>query len=255
MSVAEDTSTDSNTLAEEVTGEHIDQDPPEFVGDFHDTSLKGDKSLFKFKDPEALAKAYIEIEKSKGGAVAIPKADASAEEWDKFFARTGRPKVASDYAVTGDLGEGKEISEELFGSVKTFFHSIGLSKTQGEKALEWVKKESLELAESVRKQQEITKEAGIASLKEKWGDSYVANMKMAGIAINDAGGKDLTAVWDGYGAANDPFVIESYYNIYKKYMAEDGMVNGGPPVNKDEGKKPETFDYSEMKRQRAEAAK
>lgn len=255
MSVADDTIVDKETIAEEVTGEIIPQDPPDFVSDFHDTSLKGDKSLFKFKDPEALAKGYVEIEKSKGGAVAVPKADASDEEWSKFFTRTGRPKEASEYEVTGDLGEGKEISEELFDGVKTFFHSIGLSKVQGEKALEWVKKESLELAETVRKQQEITKEAGIASLKEKWGDSYVANMKMAGIAINDAGGKDLTAVWDKYGAANDPVVIESYYNIYKKYLAEDKMVNGEAPVKNGDGEKPETFAYPEMKRQREEAAK
>jgi hypothetical protein len=92
--------------------------------------LKTSESLKKFKDIPSLANSYIGLEKSLNSRIAVPKNDASNEEWHKFYARLGLPE---DKRYT-DKREADD--EKYLSSYEEMFYNSGLSKRQGEKLLE-----------------------------------------------------------------------------------------------------------------------
>ncbi|MGX6959871.1 MAG: hypothetical protein ACIPMY_01160 [Rickettsia endosymbiont of Pentastiridius leporinus] len=78
--------------------------------------LKNSESLKKFKDISSLANSYIGLEKSLNSRVAVPKNDASNEEWHKFYSRLGLPedKRYTDKRVAED--------EEYLSSYEEMFY-------------------------------------------------------------------------------------------------------------------------------------
>ncbi|WP_342259725.1 hypothetical protein [Candidatus Tisiphia endosymbiont of Metellina segmentata] len=54
--------------------------------------IRNAESLSKFKDVSSLAQSYLEAEKGLNQRVLVPKAEASEEEWHKFYSRTGLPE-------------------------------------------------------------------------------------------------------------------------------------------------------------------
>lgn len=64
---------------------------------------RADKSFAKFKDINALAKSYKEMQSLIGKKTAgIPTEESSAEEWSSFYKQLGVPESADDYKFETD---------------------------------------------------------------------------------------------------------------------------------------------------------
>jgi len=147
--------------------------------------LQKAESLGKFKDISSLANSYLEAEKSLNSRVAIPKEDASNEEWHKFYTRLGLPedKKYTDKRTAED--------EPYLASYEEMFYSSGLSKRQGEKLLEGLYNFSVDLQSRQQAELEQMRRANVDWLKDHYKDGFENNMKIMNAALTKFGTKDL----------------------------------------------------------------
>jgi len=91
--------------------------------------LRTEKSLEKYKSVPEVAKAYVEASKLMGNAVHMPKADATQEEFDKFYARLGRPESPDKYELKRpENPAGGQWDEGLEKEFRTAAHASGLQR-------------------------------------------------------------------------------------------------------------------------------
>lgn len=76
--------------------------PAEAAADWRlgwDDGLKNDPSLKDFKDPQSLAKAFVETKKLVGQKTGVPGADATPEQKAAFYKSLGVPENADGYGL------------------------------------------------------------------------------------------------------------------------------------------------------------
>jgi hypothetical protein len=124
-----------------------------------------------FKDQNALAESYRNLEKLKGvpedRLLQIPDKPDSPD-WDKVHAKLGRPEKADGYEFSGIDGKESEFAKWAGDT----FHKAGLSKAAGESVVKaWndrvqqaMDKEASDWDASVQQQQ--------TKLKQEWGAAF-----------------------------------------------------------------------------------
>lgn len=105
---------------------------PEWLGGLPD-DLKGDATLSRFKDIEALARGHVEAHKVAKSKVLLPAADADETAWGAFFDAAGRPKEASAYELPLPEGDDGAFAE----SFKPIAHKLGFLPQQAKGLAEW----------------------------------------------------------------------------------------------------------------------
>ena len=151
-------------------------------------------------DVGKLAKQAFEADKFAGSAVQVPGDDAAAEDWEKFYARVGRPENADAYAFKPPetLPETVPYDDELASSFKETAHSVGLRQDQATKLHDWFVDKFAGFAgdfEGNAAEDLSTRiESANTALKNEWGDptgdTYRANLELAGMfwdAIDEKG--------------------------------------------------------------------
>jgi hypothetical protein len=102
--------------------------------------LKGNKSLAKFTDQNALVKSYLELEKNRDRGLSMPSDDASDEEWDKMYKKLGMPEdrkyISSEKRA--EFIKGELADEDSLTAYEELFANSGLTKRQSEKALKHI---------------------------------------------------------------------------------------------------------------------
>lgn len=175
-------------------------------------------------------KGYAEGQKYIGGSVRIPGKDAKPEEWEKFYAKTGRPEAADKYGTAmPDLPEGYAWDT---GQMESFFktaHKAGLSTSQAQVLVDWYAAD----------QRGVLKAGGEAlavaetALKDEWKAAYPKNLGLAKAAAREIGGKELIDLLDQTGLGNHPVILKAFAKLGRSY-AEDGLISGefeGVPTN------------------------
>lgn len=137
-----------------------------------------------------LAKQAFEADKFAGSAVQVPKDDASAEDWDKFYAKIGRPEDASkyDFKPPESMPKDAPYSEDLANGFREKAFSIGLSGKQAAELHDWFAVQQAEAMKTAQgtlaSQTAASVEAANAALVEAWGErggeAYNAQLEMAG---------------------------------------------------------------------------
>jgi hypothetical protein len=184
--------------------------------------LRGEKSLSDFKDVSAMAKSYVETKKMMGDAVRLPKTDAPPEDWDKFYARLGRPEAPDKYEFKRpQLAEGAKYDEEMETAFKGLAHKAGLHPRQAQSLLEGYNAMQAERLQKYTGQME----EGVNSLKKEWGQNYDKNLSVATRAVKELGGDELIAMLDETGLGNHPTLIKLFSRLGQD-MTEDTFVVG-----------------------------
>ena len=165
--------------------------------------LQKSKSLSKFDNVDALAKSYTELESELGKRVRIPSQDASAEEWQKYYERVGRPKTADDYAI--DRGK---TDDAIVRSFKAAAHEAGLTVAQAEKVFGSVR-DVTDSGQKLRMEQYTArmKEAD-AMLRKEYGPQYDAKVSDARKAYDVLFDEKTKADIAESGLANNPRFIK-----------------------------------------------
>ena len=118
----------------------------------------------------------------------------------------------SDYGITGDnLSEA--FAEQAF--------SLGFSKSQAQGLRGWWEG----LNEHARQATEQAKAEAAAQLMREWGQSYSANMGLAGKVLGQLGTPALAEKLDSTGLGNDPDLVRVFHRI-GQLLSEDSLIMG-----------------------------
>ena len=105
---------------------------PEWLGGLPD-ELRGDATLTRYKSPEDLARAHVELRKVAGSRIIVPGADADDATRAAFHEAIGRPKEAAGYQFEVPDGMTPDLSE----SFRDFAFKTGMPKDMAEAAVKW----------------------------------------------------------------------------------------------------------------------
>lgn len=182
--------------------------------------LRGSPAISKFKEPAALAKSYIELEKSFGNALRPPPPDADQKTLDAFYQKLGRPVTPEEYTITPP--EDVPLDAETEKRIRTQAYRLGLNSRQTQ---EMVNAYAGEVREAIQTRKGEVDRAD-AHLKEKWGANYERNTAIVGRTLTylDPEG-ELAGELARTGLGNHPKVVELFLN-YGKLLVEDGLVVG-----------------------------
>ena len=150
--------------------------------------IKDHPTLERFKEPQALAKSYLEAEKMVSSRIPVPSNDSSQEEWDKFYGRF-RPKEYKEYSLS--MPGVSDLDEAKLANWKQTFYDAGLSQKQVDKVMH---RFTSDLVEAERFDNTATLEQQTKTqveLKQEWGANYEANKGMILSMLQELGGDDL----------------------------------------------------------------
>lgn len=165
-----DTATTESTEIDN-TAQTSDITTPQNTNSFQDLlpeEYKNVESLKQYKDLNGFIKSHLEQEKMVGRAVAhIPKEDSTQEQWDKYFAKIGRPESVDKYNIPEiEKPEDYVSNDELIGIFKELSHKSGLTQKQFESILNGVESYSINAYNSLKEEQN-KKDAEFESLLDK----------------------------------------------------------------------------------------
>lgn len=189
--------------------------------------LRAEKSFEKFKGVPDLAKSYVEIQKTMGSAIRVPKADAPAEEYDALYARLGRPESPEKYEFKRPtVAEGVKYDEDMEKAFKGIAHKNGLSTRQAQGILDSYN----ELQAGRMSKFTGAMEEGVTGLKKEWGQSFDRNIELARQSVRKLGGDEMVSLLEETGLGNHPAMIK-FFSKMGEQIAEDQMILGDTPPN------------------------
>lgn len=162
----------------------------------------------RFTSPHALAKSYVSLERqlSNGNKVAVPGENATPEEWDAFFAKTGRPEKPEGYELKAPEGIPEGVwSEDEAKEFATMAHKLGLSKKAANALVSWQAQRIGKAFTAQQEQGEMLRNNAIGALKKEWGAAYDEQLKLAKAAAVTFGGDEILQ----HPLANDPVFIKT----------------------------------------------
>lgn len=187
--------------------------PPEY---------KDDPNLKNFKDLATFAKSHVELRKTLGERIAIPKADAPEPEKQAFFERLGIPKEydAKVYNVKGpELPSGMELKDEEVSNFAKLGHKLRLAPDQVQGVLNYYGEVVKGMVPNYREDMSKAKEA----LTEEWGQAIDRNLGLAKRALFADFPRDTVEKIERAGLANDLGFIKSMYQRGKG-LVETGVI-------------------------------
>lgn len=189
--------------------------------------LRLHKGLSKFTDEnpiEQLAKSYVELEGKLGKSAAIPEANASEEEWDRFYSRVGRPSKADEYDVPAD-----KVDKEFAVKYRDRAFKTGASKKQASELLQAFiehSENSVRTAEAAHQRALVDTEQ---ALKKEFGDKYPGKMKAFEVGIKAMFPDKTAKSLEGFRADAD--FVKSII-AYGEKFGETEFLHGDPAKRK-----------------------
>ncbi len=186
--------------------------------------LRGHKSLAKFKSPEEVAKAYVNLESAYGKRFEeYLKPDAPEEVRSRVRAAMGVPGAAEEYD-NPSVPEGVTVDDGIVKSFKGKAHELGVPKAQAKALMDWYVAQELDRATRLQAEAAQEKERSMKALREKWGAAADRNIGMAQRVVAEYGGADLKAALDETGAGNHPAVL-AFLARLGQTLAEDNLID------------------------------
>ena len=184
-----------------------------------------------WKDLNAVIGSYSSLEKVMGAPkeriIQLPEAGDS-EGMMAIYDKLGRPKAATDYALSREGHEGKEDPSDL-AFIRNAFHEIGVSSSQAEKFNEkynaWIKTSK---GEARAKAAEAVQE-DVAKLQKEWGGDYEKNIASGQRAIKALGlGNEIVHQLE---STMGPYAFGNFMSKVGASLGEHNFVGGeGPTV-------------------------
>lgn len=194
---------------------------PAYMAQFPD-ALKTNELIGQHKTLGDLGKAYLDLHAKTEKAVIIPGENATKEEIEAYYNKTGRPENPDAYKLPTIEGFSEtESSQAIDAAFKAKAHELGLDNKKAAELYKWYGELALTTVKS--RQQQTDKLLG--DLKAEWGGNYDANMGIVSKAFKQFGGEELAKYFDETQAGKNPVVIKAFLEIGKA-MLDDGIVNG-----------------------------
>ena len=181
--------------------------------------LKADPSLTGFKAIPELAKSFVETKKLVGQSLRAPAADASEEDWEKYYKAGGKPNAPEEYKFNAPDGV---VSKEEEKAIREAAYRMGMNSRQVQKMVD------LHVADVAAMQKAEREERARvdASYREKWGANYGKNTALVNRTIERLDpGKKLQSFLEATGLRHHPVMIDLFLD-WSKRLVEDGLMAG-----------------------------
>lgn len=195
---------------------------------FTSPDLKTHPSIHRYKGPEDLAAAYVNLEKRYGidpnRRVDLPADMNDAAGMRAVYEKLGAPKDANGYGFK--LADGATDFDKTFmGEVTAKFHEIGLSVKQAQDLLGFMDGQTQ--ADQQRGAAALTARVaeGEAALKTELGAAYEPRLREVEKLVAKHGDADLLKAIQGDGLKANPNLTRFLVKILDR-MAEPGAAGG-----------------------------
>lgn len=189
---------------------------PEELGEYRE-------SLGKFKTVGDLAKSYRQLEAWRSGkGTFVPGKDATPEEVASYRKAMGVPDAPEGYRIRPEaLPEGMEWNDDRARGVLEIAHRHNIPEAALRELAGWQLQQEQALVRVATESARRDLQEGQRVLKEKWGDQYDANIKLA-IQAATVAGVDPRSV-PGFA---DPQTVMAFVNLARR-ISDDQFVASG----------------------------
>jgi hypothetical protein len=185
------------------------------------------KVVDRYSGPEALASAYVDLEKKIGERFQAPGEGSTQKELDDWYTALGRPESQGGYELDKIINSEGNSGEELFRAAA---HGANLSQTQANAMWRLANQSGADQVRIMHQQQEAQHAEGWNSLRREWGENTDANVTRAQQLARTFGDEDFVRVLNK-GPGNEPSVIKFLNNVAKE-LSEDTLETGKPALRK-----------------------
>jgi hypothetical protein len=162
-----------------------------WFGGIKDKDVKAYIEAKGFKELDALATSYRDLEKTRGipaeRLLALPS-DDKPESWNPVYDRLGRP-AKDGYELAVPEGAPTEFGPAMAAK----FHELGISKKQGQALSSWWTELVKTANEQGMQQTTDARNQQVTALKTEWGAAFDKNIEQAGTFAIKAGIDEPTA--------------------------------------------------------------
>ncbi len=222
----EPTASVTETIAEPVQASWTDSLPDD---------LKSNASLSKFKDPNEVAKAYVNLEKSMGNKIKIPGENATPEEVSAFYTKLGRPETSEGYALQETLIEKADLLnivpqyKDQVDEFSKIAYDLGLSKSAAEKLVNWQTEKLESQMETLRAQTDSARD----QLNKIWGHEAETKFAEANKAAQLLASKypDEMKSFQNSDGARNPITMIMLSELSKLYKEDKSSISGNETIS------------------------
>lgn len=195
----------------------------------------------QWKTADDAIRSYRELETHASKALKVPEADASADDWNAFYGKLGRPETPDKYELklnTEAVPEGFPYDEKSAIEFRTWAHEAGLTPAQAQTLHD--KFVGVQAGGFTAARDAMAKAEGDThrEIVMQWGDpdtdGYKQNLEYTSRAIGQLGLKDeLTRLGalSADGAVLSPKIAFALSKVGKEMYGEDTTVlNAGGTI-------------------------
>jgi len=200
--------------------------PVRFV-DTLDESLRSNPSLQNFTDVNGLAKSYVHVRSHVGAdKIVKPQSSWTDDQYNNFYAETGRPETSADYDLKINVDESDEDSWNKF---KDAVHGAGLNNRQAQKMADFLE---TTITEVDQRSEENVKQINMQTemeLEKEFGQATKQKIDMAMAAAERYIDPELLEdvyLSDGRRLGDHPDIIRMFAAIASD-IGEDSLVGEG----------------------------
>jgi hypothetical protein len=185
------------------------------------------------KGVEDLAREHAEVQKVIGAdKVPLPGKDATPEDWDKVYAKLGRPAKPEEYDLNGfKPPAGMPWQDKVQAGMLGAMHKAGLNNRQVNELLTaYANNQATEWGDFQARQKQ-THDAAEADLRTEWGLGYDQKLQTADkvwrwVLGEQHAGVAQIALADGSVLGNHPALIRAFAKV-GEMVAERGALPDG----------------------------
>ncbi len=198
------TETNPNGSGGNVSSQQIS--PEQIFGEY-----ANEPSIQKFKNPQDLAKSYLNLEKLLGKQrIPIPE---KPEDYEVVYDALGRPQDPNEYEIPEVLA--KEIyqgNDEALNNLKGKMHKLGFSKQQANELLNWYTEDIVAAKQQYEAMANQEMEKTMQALQQEWGDAFEERMQKASAVYNQFS-DETKALIDQSGLGRNKEFIDFMYKM------------------------------------------
>jgi len=192
----------------------------------------------QWKSVDDAIKSYRDLEAHASKALKVPSADATAEEWNAFYGKLGRPESPDKYELklnTEAVPQDFPYDEKSAIEFRTWAHEAGLTQQQAQTLHDKFVSQQAGVFTSTREQMAKAEGDAHRAITTQWGDpdtdGYKHNLEYASRAISQLGLKDSLVqrgVLSKDGAVLDANFAFAMAKVGKEMYGEDSThTNAG----------------------------
>lgn len=188
----------------------------------------------QWKSADDAIKSYRDLEAHAGKAITVPGADATAEDWNAFYGKLGRPESPDKYELklnTEAVPQDFPYDEKSAIEFRTWAHEAGLTPQQAQSLHDKFVGQQAGVFTSAREQMVAAEGDAHRAITSQWGDpdtdSYKHNLEYTSRAISQLGLKDSLVkggILSPQGSVLDPTVAFALAKVGKEMYGEDSTA-------------------------------